>query len=116
MTSAGESRSINVATVIDESPIGLLHWRVYILCAACLVMDGFDLQALGYVAPALVQDWKIAPQMLGPVFGATNFGILVGQLVFTMVADKVGRRPILIIGAIWFAILTMLTGLSRNIT
>jgi len=25
----------------------------------CLLVDGFDLQALGYIAPAVVQDFKI---------------------------------------------------------
>jgi hypothetical protein len=25
----------------------------------CLLVDGFDLQALGYITPAVVQDFKI---------------------------------------------------------
>ena len=37
------------------------------------------------------------------MFGAGNFGVLVGSLVFSMLADKIGRRPILIGATLFFA-------------
>ena len=72
-------------------------------------MDGFDVQALGYVAPALIREWDVAPALLGPVFGAANFGVLLGQLSFTMLADKIGRRPVLVFGTLFFALATLVT-------
>jgi len=106
---------LDVSEVIDNSAIGPVHISTFTLCALCMVMDGFDVQALGYVAPAIIQEWKISPALLGPVFGASNFGVLVGQLSFTMVADKVGRRPVLIAGAVAFGLLTLLTGRVTNV-
>ena len=32
------------------------------------------------------------------MFAAANFGVLLGSLVFSMVADKIGRRPVLVVG------------------
>ena len=61
---------INIATVIDNSRLGAFQWGLFLLCGLCLIMDGFDLQAIGYVAPALVRDWKIPGASLGPVFSA----------------------------------------------
>ena len=87
---------INIAELIDNSEITRSQFAIFILCTACLMMDGFDVQALSYVAPALVQDFKITAAALGPVFAATNFGFLIGSLVFSMLADKIGRRPVLI--------------------
>jgi AAHS family 4-hydroxybenzoate transporter-like MFS transporter len=78
-------------------------------------MDGFDVQAIGYVAPAIIQDWKIPSVALGPVFGAAPLGILVGSLLFSMLADKMGRRPVLIGLTVLFAVLTLLTARASSI-
>ena len=85
-------------------------WIVYLLCGLCLMMDGFDLQAIGFVAPALVRDWKIPSSSMGPVFSAALVGVLIGSLLFSMLADKIGRRPVLIGVTIYFSALTFLTG------
>jgi MFS family permease len=57
---------------------------------------GFDWQALGYVAPAIVQDFNIPNSALGPIFGAANVGFLIGAALVSMLADTIGRRPVLI--------------------
>ena len=48
--------TVNIADVIDNSRIGGLQITLFLLCAACLILDGFDVQATGYVASALSQD------------------------------------------------------------
>src|SRR5277367_5584140 len=84
-------------------------WTVYLLCGLCLMMDGFDLQAMGFVAPALVRDWKIPSFSMSPVFSAALVGVLIGSLLFSMLADKIGRRPVLIGVTFYFSLLTFLT-------
>ena len=84
---------INIAELIDNTNINRSQFAVFMLCTACLMMDGFDVQALSYVAPALVQDFKITAAALGPVFAATNFGFLIGSLVFSMLADEMHENP-----------------------
>jgi MFS transporter, AAHS family, 4-hydroxybenzoate transporter len=106
---------LDVGEAIDNSPVQPLHYGIFILCSLGMIMDGFDVQALGYVAPTIIQDWKIAPPLLGPVFGASNLGLLVGQLSFTMLADKIGRRPVLIWGTVAFSLLTILTARVNNV-
>jgi AAHS family 4-hydroxybenzoate transporter-like MFS transporter len=91
--------------------------RVFTLSMLCLIMDGFDVQAMGYAAPALVRDWGIAsPAALGPVFAAANFGVLIGSVVFSMVADKIGRRPVLVGSTFCFSVLTIATAYSQDMT
>src|ERR1700722_19961673 len=84
-------------------------WTVFLLCGLCLMMDGFDLQAIGFVAPGLVRDWKIPSSSMGPVFSAALVGVLIGSLLFSMLADKIGRRPVLIAVTLYFSALTLLT-------
>src|SRR5262249_27622536 len=79
------------------------------------IMDGFDVQAMGYVAPALVQDWRISKADLGPVFGAGLFGVLLGALLFSMAADKIGRRPVLIGASVFFSVMTLATARASTL-
>jgi AAHS family 4-hydroxybenzoate transporter-like MFS transporter len=108
MPSVGRQQ-IRVADVIDHAKVGALQVGLFILCAMCLILDGFDVQVVGYVAPTIFQEWQVPRAALGNVLAAGNFGVLVGSLVFTMVADKVGRRPVLLGATVFFSILTLLT-------
>ena len=58
------TRKINISEVVDMSKMGAFHTGVGILCGLCVMIDGFDLQALGYAAPALIKDWKISGAVL----------------------------------------------------
>ena len=67
---------LNISDIIDNSRFGAFQFRNLLLCGLCLIMDGFDVQAMGYVAPAIIQDWKIPDSQLGPVFSAALVGVL----------------------------------------
>jgi len=107
-------RTINIGEVLENSRIGPLHVRVFTLCMISLIMDGFDVQMMGYVGPALVRDWKIAGSQLGPVFAAANFGVLIGALLLSMLADKIGRRPVLVGATLAFSAMTIITAFAQS--
>jgi AAHS family 4-hydroxybenzoate transporter-like MFS transporter len=100
---------IDLQATIDRRGIGSLQWRVLILCGLCLVFDGFDVQAIGYLAPAIAEDWGTRPATLGVVFSAGLVGMVLGSFVLSSLADRLGRRPVLI-----FA--TLLAGLAMSAT
>src|SRR6266542_4326732 len=103
MTQAPRGK-INIAELLDESRVGPLHIQIFVLCMICLVMDGFDVQLMGYTAAAVQKEWNVPPgTQMGLVFAAANFGVLVGSVIFSMVADKIGRRPVIIWSTIFFS-------------
>ncbi len=101
---------IDISEVIDQSNFSTFQIGLCILCGLCLMIDGFDVQAMGYVAPALIKDWHLSGPALGPVFSAALFGVLVGSLLFSMLADKIGRRPVLVGATLFFGLMTLWTG------
>src|SRR4029450_7940537 len=111
----GAASKVNIGELLENSQIGPLQIRVFLLCMICLIMDGFDVQAMGYVGPAIVDDWGIARSLLGGVFSAANFGVLIGSLVFSMVADKIGRRPLLIGATLFFSVMAIATAYAQNV-
>ena len=64
--------AINVNEILDGMPFTGLQVTTFALCLSCLIMDGFDVQALGYTAPSIIGEWGVANAALGPVFAAGN--------------------------------------------
>ncbi|MEK7414751.1 MAG: MFS transporter, partial [Planctomycetota bacterium] len=106
---------MNIAQAIDESKLGSFQFGVFILCGICLIVDGFDVQAMGYVAPALIQDWKLPNVMMAPVFSAALVGVLIGSFVFSMLADRIGRRPVMIGATLFFGVMTLATAQADSV-
>src|SRR6185295_12237123 len=102
------STKTNVADLIDNSRIGGFQIALFVLCGVCLMLDGFDVQAIGYVAKTLFTEWQI-PNAAGRVVSATLVGVLLGSIFLSMLADRIGRRPVLIGATIYFSVLTILT-------
>src|SRR5262245_37988233 len=95
-TTASAAGTINLTDLMDNCRIGLLRIRVFAVCLASLIMDGFDVQAVGYVAPTMLGEWNQPAPALGALLAWGHAGVLVGAIVFSMLADKIGRRPVLV--------------------
>ena len=113
-TPEATSAVVDIPDYIDRQPVGAFQIRVLLICAAVLFIDGFDTQAIGYVAPALAQEWKLARGALGPVFSAGLFGLMIGALVLGPLADRIGRKRIIVFSTAAFGIGTLLTILAQD--
>jgi AAHS family 4-hydroxybenzoate transporter-like MFS transporter len=105
---------IDVPEFIDRQPVAPFQIRLLLICAAVLFIDGFDAQAIGYVAPALAQEWKLPRGALGPVFSVGLFGLMIGALILGPLADRIGRRRIILLSTTAFGVGTLLTVLVQD--
>ncbi len=102
-------------TVIDDAPVTRFQICIIISCALIAMIDGFDTQVIGLVAPEIAKAWRVAPAAFAPVFGAGLLGGLLGGLFFGSLCDRFGRKPSLVIAMSLFGLLTLATPLATTI-
>jgi MFS transporter, AAHS family, 4-hydroxybenzoate transporter len=107
--------ALDVRQFIDEQPVRSYQILVATICALIVFVDGFDAQAMGYVAPALTADLRIPRSVLGSVISSGLVGMMAGALVFGPVADRIGRKPVLVISALTFGIGSLLTATATTV-
>jgi AAHS family 4-hydroxybenzoate transporter-like MFS transporter len=113
--SSKDASAIDVASFIDAQPVGAFQVKLLLTCATVLLLDGFDTTAIGYVAPALAKDLNLSRAALGPVFSAGLFGLMIGALLLGPLADRIGRRKIIIFSTLAFGIGTLVTALVNDV-
>jgi AAHS family 4-hydroxybenzoate transporter-like MFS transporter len=111
----GSTAPVDVVEFIDQQPVGGFQIKLLLTCAAVLFLDGFDTQAIGYVAPALAKEWGLTKAALGPVFSAGLFGLMIGALLFGPLADRIGRKKIIIFSTLAFGIGTLATAFIQDV-
>jgi MFS transporter, AAHS family, 4-hydroxybenzoate transporter len=84
------------------------------MCSALVFTDGFDAQSMGFVAPALSADLHLTRASIGPLLSSGLFGMMIGALLFGPLADRFGRKPIMVISVFLFGILSLLTATATT--
>src|SRR5687768_13511048 len=111
---AGPSIS-GVKSMGQDGP--LTFWQIVVvsLCVLANICDGLDTTSIAYAAPTLLREWNIAPQAFGIVLSAGALGMLVGSILVAPLADKVGRRTIIVAATTTSALGMFGMAISQNL-
>jgi AAHS family 4-hydroxybenzoate transporter-like MFS transporter len=107
---------VDVGRLIEEQTfgrfqIGLLFW----ICAFMFI-DGYDMQVVGYAAPAIIKAWHSDKAAFGTVFGAGLVGFMLGATLLGNLGDRFGRKIMIVTGALLFGAFTLACAFAQDLT
>lgn len=79
------------------------------ICFLIAVIEGLDIQAAGIAAAGIRESFGLNSSQLGVFFSAGILGLLPGALVGGRIADRIGRKTVLIWSTAIFAVFTLCT-------
>ena len=80
------------------------------------LIESYDIGLTGSVLPSLTQQFALSTGMKSFVAIAANIGIVIGIVPAGRLADRFGRRKVLIVGTIAYAIFTFATGFAQSVS
>jgi MFS transporter, AAHS family, 4-hydroxybenzoate transporter len=109
------TRVVDVQAFIDGRDVSWEQKRLLILCFLVIAVDGFDTAIIGFIAPALRSEWGLQVTQLGPLFAAGLFGLMLGAFAVGPLADRHGRKTLLVISMIVFGAASLASSYSGGL-
>ncbi|MER1975105.1 MFS transporter [Pseudocitrobacter faecalis] len=106
----------DIQAFINDHPFSKYQWMILALCFVTVAMDGFDTAIIGFIASDLVQEWGVQKADLGPVMSAALVGLAVGALTAGPMADRIGRKKVLVLSILVFGGFSLVTAFATNLT
>ena len=106
---------VNITRLIDDAPLTRFQIGVIACCALVNLFDGADTQSIGVAAPFIAAELGIAIADFKWIFSSALVGATLGAATFGPLADRFGRKTLLIAAAVLIGIFTILTAPATSV-
>jgi len=89
--------------------------KTVVASVAGLTLEGMDIMFISFAMTMIISEFNIDLATGGLISSITNIGMLLGGIIFGVLADKYGRVKVFTYTVLLFALGTALTGLATNI-
>ncbi len=106
----------SIDAVLDRPEMGAFRWQLYLACGLLMFLEGYDAYIVSNLAPVIARGLDIPIPKMGFIFTAQSAGMALGFYTFSVLADRIGRRRIILTGATVFALLTLASTWPTTLT
>jgi len=115
MKAPDPTRAINVTRLIDDGPLTRFQVGTIVCCALVSALDGIDSQSIGVAAPFIADELGVKLADFGPIFSSALAGATLGAASFGPLADRFGRKTLLIVAVVLISVFTILTVFANSV-
>lgn len=107
-------KTTSVSEVIDAAPFNRTHLLILLWGCFIMLFDGYDMVIYGSVVPRLMQEWQLSAIEAGTLGSCALFGMLFGGTLLAPLADRFGRRKLIILTTLLASLAAFMTGHART--
>ena len=100
---------------VDQMKMTKVQYFSIAICFLMNVLDGMDVLVVSYCAPMIAEDLNLGPKTLGFVFSAGLIGMAIGAIFLAPLADRFGRKKLILASALIMGLSVLLTAFSETI-
>jgi AAHS family 3-hydroxyphenylpropionic acid transporter len=86
-----------------------------LLCFIVALIEGLDLQSAGIAAAGIRAAFNLDPTMMGWMFSSSIIGLLPGAFLGGCIADRIGRKKVLVAAVILFGVFSLWTAYAGSL-
>ncbi|MFL9547484.1 MFS transporter [Acinetobacter baumannii] len=87
---------MDIFNELKTRPMNSYRWLLVGLCILLNIVDGYDVQVMSFTAASVSKEWALCGSVLGILISLGLVGMAFGSLFIAPIADKVGRRTIIL--------------------
>jgi len=100
---------------LDGACMSYEHWKLWVLSAFGVALDGFDFFIIGVALPLIQKEFNASPWEVGAVGAAAVLGAVIGAAVFGTLTDKIGRKGMYLLDLLFFVVFAGLSALAWDV-
>ncbi|MFP3515369.1 MFS transporter [Pseudomonas sp. SIMBA_077] len=108
--------AIDLKTTVDNGPMSAFQWLAIGICIVLNMIDGFDVLVMAFTAASVSAEWALSGAQIGMLLSAGLFGMAAGSLFIAPWADRMGRRPLILLCLVVSGSGMLLSALSQTPT
>ena len=107
--------TINILEFLEKQKVSHYQCSIIFLMFLTVIFDGMDIAIMGYINPVLSHNWQLSSMESARILSAAPAGLLIGALISGPIADKIGRKKILVSSVFLFGLFTLLCATAHHI-
>src|SRR5512133_838734 len=98
----------------DNSKLSKFHIILMLLVGSCWAWAAYGVTIVGFILPALKDEWNVSSSALGFLAGIGMLGMVVGSVAAGTLSDRYGRRRVLTWIMLYLGVMFILSGFAGS--